>query len=395
MRDECIAYYRLIAGFLICLLAVGFSTGPAKASQDAGIVMQVSGTVTYSETGLKQVQKKVQAFMKFHTGDRIRMENDSKIELLFTTSGRRETWQGPEILMIESQKSSPSGKTAALSVETVPLSVAESIDQTPLPVPRAQVSRSGMITLRGDDGDKNISVLRGQLELGSQEKQDIKTAQEVYAKMKEKTGSGDLVPELYLLSVLSRYGQFREMEDLIKTMQIQAPDNSVVRRWRYMIAQNYPVRPEGFLLRADPACKKGQGCIELKGMGIFKKIGPFLFDNSNEVSARKGDILIFTLTSTAKSDHYTCLINIGTDGKQMILFPDLAGRSKGQIRAGESLDMFLEKGLGLSLELSGKESIRLFTGTRPVDQAYLSKSEGAGCKVDDDLRCLELVLNVK
>jgi len=381
----------LIIGFLLTPIpAPGFESLP-----DAGIILKISGNAVYSNKTDAQDPLPVQAFMKIRAGDSICLDKNSQITLYLSQSETRETWHGPAVLYIS--ETGIKAETTPVHVEKLPVSVARQIDRSDLPVPRFRTTRTGGAQIRGMSDSTLKAASSLPMTLNEKDKADIRDAKKVYDNMKKQSQQDDYMPKLYLLSVLSKYEQYKEVESIVDELLKKDEKNSVFNHWKYWVQENYPVRPEMFLMVSDPSCE-GSGCKEIQDMGKYKKTGHFSISQSSAIKAKTGNILTFNMANTSETDYYCYILNINSSGKWAVMFPDPEdGPDTSLLKAKKSYDLFKYAYFGLILDKPGKEIIRIYTSPLPVENSKLLKMAANGntaVKTDDNIRILQLVIPV-
>jgi len=218
---------------LICLGAV--LIGPLEVSieaqalpPDVGLVTRLSGDVTYRNESYQKAPEKAQAFMRIRKGDQVNIPVEAMVQLIYFQSGRKETWKGPVVLVVEDVQSRAKGEKGAQPqpvVTILPTETSQTMRRIPILLRRAGLSRSGTMQVRGlDDG------IQEPLPLSKDEQAGIKVAKENYRNMRSQTEADDITPEMYLLGVLANYDKFEEMEQLIKEAQKRQPGDPVLTK---------------------------------------------------------------------------------------------------------------------------------------------------------------------
>jgi len=376
--------------FLITIPAFGFEGLP-----DAGIILNVSGSVTYSNKADAQNSLPVQAFMKIRVGDYIRLDKNSQIILIVSKTGTRETWNGPAALDII--ETGIKTRSTPAHVEKLPLAVARHVGQAGLTAPRFRMIRTGGAHIRGVS-ESALKPLSAPAELNEKDKAEIMDARKVYDMMKKTGQKNDYVPDLYLLSVLSGYEQYSEVEALVDGLLKKDKKNPVFNHWKYWIQENYPIRADLFLMQSDPSCK-GSDCIEVRDIGIYKKTGPFSISQSDSINAKLGNILTFNITNTSETDYYCYILNINSSGKWEVMFPDIKDKpDTPRIKHKMVYNLFEYAYFGLILENPVKEIIRIYTSPEPVEISKLleiSLNSNPSAENRNNLKIMQMVIPVK
>ena len=209
---------------------------PSFAAQapppETGLVTHVSGNVTYRNDTGKGKPAKAQAFMKTWHNDRFNLEKGATTTLIYFSSGRQETWSGPVVVRIGRKQGhvvTGKGPHQEPRVRTIPGMVARGIDRSTLPLKR---SRSGVRMIRGDPSDPKQRHAPQSRALNGWERREIEAAKKTCAELKAQVGEQDITPEIYLLSVLGRYGQYAEMDEIISALLKSNPRNETLKELR-------------------------------------------------------------------------------------------------------------------------------------------------------------------
>lgn len=278
--------------FILGLLLTAIPVPGTAYLRDAGIILNISGTITYSNKTDVQTPLPVQAFMKIRSGDSICLHQDSKITLYLLLSETRETWHGPAVLNINN--SGIKAETTPVHVEKLPSAVARHINRSGLTVPNFRTARTGGVQIRGMSGAVLNPGASLPLKLNERDQAAVRDAEKICENMKKQAQKDDYLPELYLLSVLSKYDQYSKAEIIVDELLKKDEKNPVFNQWKYWIQENYPVRCELFLMTADPFCT-GSGCTDIYNMGKYKKTGLFSITQADSINAKQGNILSLTL----------------------------------------------------------------------------------------------------
>ena len=218
---------------LICLGAV--LIGPMEVSTEAqalpadvGLITRLSGDVTYRNESYQKVPEKAQAFMRIRKGDHLKIPAEAMVQLIYFQSGRKETWKGPVVLVVDDVQSrgkAEKGTQTQPELTILPTEASQTMRRIPILLRRAGFSRSGTMQVRGmDEGSQESLKPRKEEQVG------IRTANENYQSMRSQTEADDITPEMYLLGVLADYDKFEEMEQVIKEAQKIQPGNPVLEK---------------------------------------------------------------------------------------------------------------------------------------------------------------------
>jgi len=201
------------------LSALGFATAFAAASvfaaEDVGLVNQLSGEVTYASGGSTA---KAKPFMKVREGDKFTVHAGAQLRIVYFQGGRQEAFTGPATLTVGSQSSGQQTGPQP-QVTTLPAGVPQKIAQTPELVQIARLGRSGGVAVRGAQSMQRLTP---------QAQAEVRQARQTYEQMRKSSAADDIVPELYLYSVLQDHLLYDDMKVLVADMQKRQPSNADV-----------------------------------------------------------------------------------------------------------------------------------------------------------------------
>jgi hypothetical protein len=211
---------------LICLVVLAFFMAAAVSAQtdlpDVGIITKLSGAATYSNKGEQKGPAKVQAFMKVRQGDHLELAPAASLTLLYFASGRQETWKGPVTLMAGHTESAALGDRQPPpqpEVKILPVKASKRIAAVPLSP--SSPSKSGVIQTMSVRPAPTIKAPVAPTSADAQMK--IKEARQVYQDLKKSAATDDITPELYFISALAEYKQFRDMDIVVDAMLRKRP----------------------------------------------------------------------------------------------------------------------------------------------------------------------------
>lgn len=220
---------------LIMLLAVPEAMGSKAGNQppDVGLITQVTGEASYwNESEESKAKSKVQALMKIRRGDRLELPTGTAVKLVFSAQGRQESWQGPVLLKIgdtESQGEDARGAPVQPQVKALPTKVTERLASSQLPLPRSAIRWPGFLVLREASPEKSPPKPAPKT-LSDQDRAELEEAKAVYADLKKQSEQNDLTADLYLLSILADFQQYREMEKRIGELLKKQPDDANLQK---------------------------------------------------------------------------------------------------------------------------------------------------------------------
>ncbi len=210
--------------FLSTLTACLFVFAPsafAQSAADAGMINQLSGEVSYQSGGVAAAR--ASAYMKLRDGDVVRVASGASVRVVYFANGRQEAWKGPASFTVGANESRAAqaapGNTAQPDISQLPGGVPAKLAQTPEMMAIAKLGRAGSVTVRGV----------AQRPLNAAQTAEVQEARRIYERLKGATAADDIMPEIYLYTVVQQYSMYDEMKQLVKTMQVKQPNNESVR----------------------------------------------------------------------------------------------------------------------------------------------------------------------
>jgi len=197
-------------------LAAILAAASAFAADDVGLINQLNGDVSYTSGG---GSSKAKAFMKVREGDKFSVPAGAQLRIVYFQGGRQEAYSGPASLTAGTQASQQQSG-AQPQITTLPAGVPQKIAQTPELVQIARLGRSGGVAVRG----AQQQVQR----LSPQAQAEVRQARQTYEQMRKSSAADDIVPELYLYSVLQDHLLYDDMKVLVADMQKRQPKNADV-----------------------------------------------------------------------------------------------------------------------------------------------------------------------
>ena len=207
------------------VLSAGLVAGAHSQAPDVGLVNLLQGDVTWQSDCAQGT--KAQTYMKVRQGDRFTVPAGAQVRLVYFQGGRQETWRGPAAFRTGMQQSDVvSGQ--APQVNQLPAAVAQRIQQAPDLVQVARLGRSGGVLVRG----KKVP------ELTAAQRTELGTARDTYKTLRAQAAANDIMPEMYLYSVLQDLQLHEEAKPVVAEMAKRQPDNADVKamveyvKWR-------------------------------------------------------------------------------------------------------------------------------------------------------------------
>jgi hypothetical protein len=200
-------------GAMAAAVSLGLAAGAQAQTVDVGLVNLLQGEVSYQSDGAQAA--KVQAFMKVRQGDRFIIPANSQIRVVYLQGGRQETWRGPSSFRAGAQQGeSISGQP--LLVSQLPSAVSQRIAQAPDLVQVARLGRSGGVQVRGGKPPS----------LSATQRTELSTARNTYKSMRAQAAADDIMPEMYLYSVLQDLQLYEDAKPVVEEMAKRQPGNA-------------------------------------------------------------------------------------------------------------------------------------------------------------------------
>lgn len=185
---------------VLCVSLIFLGFGQAWAAEVA-LVMSVQGKVTRQA---EAAQVPVEAFVKLKEGDRLSLEGDARLQVVYFENGRRETWTGAGRVELTAREGKASG-LAAPEVKQLPLVMAKQLARTPA---LDSQGRGGVTRLRAVPSQDAMIKL-----------------EDTYQELKSKAAPNDLGPEMYLLSGLFDMRELDRVERVLGDLKQEQPNN--------------------------------------------------------------------------------------------------------------------------------------------------------------------------
>lgn len=194
---------------------VAVSSSFAQSAGDAGMINQLSGEVQYQPTG--GAAARATAYMKLRDSDVVRVPAGASVRVVYFANGRQEAWKGPAVFSVGTAESR--AQSGQPEVSQLPGGVPQKLAQTPEMMQIAKLGRAGSVTVRGITPTS----------LTTDQANEVREARKTYEAMKAGLSADDIMPEVYLYTVVQNYSMYDEMKQLVKVMQTKQPNSDVVR----------------------------------------------------------------------------------------------------------------------------------------------------------------------
>ena len=197
------------------MLGLGFVAGAQAQAPDVGLVNLLQGEVNYQSDGSQAA--KAQAFMKVRQGDRFTIPAGAQIRVVYMDGGRQETWRGPSAFRA-GPKQGEATNGQPLLISQLPTAVSQRIQQAPELVQIARLGRSGGVNVRGAKSDRPPR-------LTAEQQTEVNSAKATYKTMRAQSAADDIMPEMYLYTVLQDYLLYEEIKPVVEEMAKRQPGN--------------------------------------------------------------------------------------------------------------------------------------------------------------------------
>lgn len=197
---------RLVVIVLTVFLACSQAGRAKEAAPEKAIVTAVQGDVTYSRPGGPAGQPLV-PFLQLEAGDTLTLPDNSSVTVLFIQRGLGETWHGPKILLFQDDRLLARSRGEWLKQRPNLLKTLVFEPQNVL----SDLALWGASRPTREIPAKAAAIM-----------------EENYGVLREEFGEDDVTPDLYRLNLLSLYGQYDRMADLLR-QRLEEGENPVLR----------------------------------------------------------------------------------------------------------------------------------------------------------------------
>lgn len=184
----------------VCIGLVVFACSQAWAAEVA-LVTSVHGRVLRLAD---VVPVQVEAFVKLKEGDRLSLEKDAQLQVVYFENGRQETWSGAGRIELTAREGKASGLPAA-QVKLLPLVMARQLARTPA------------LDSQGRGGVTRLRTL--------QRPDAVAKLEETYQDLRVRAGREELEPEMFLLSGLYEMRELDRVEKVLGDLKTGWPNN--------------------------------------------------------------------------------------------------------------------------------------------------------------------------
>lgn len=173
---------------------------------DAGLSTQIQGSVARQSDGGSAA---VLPFSKLRVGDTLVLGAGASVQVVYFSSGRRETWTGPaELVVGEAASEARSG--AAPQVQETDAAVGEQLQTLPVLIARAERDRAGQGVVRSGAPAADPRTLLDDEELAA-----VAAAKTRYEALRKVFDPRDVLPDVYYATVLRSYGLQVEADQVL------------------------------------------------------------------------------------------------------------------------------------------------------------------------------------
>jgi hypothetical protein len=196
-----------ILGFTVSMAATGAVTA---AADDVGLINYLTGDVSYTSAG---TAAKARPFMKIRTGDKFTVPSGAQMRVVYFDGGRQESFSGPAAFTAGAKQSTVQSGSQP-QVVVLPSGVAQKISQTPELIQIAKLGRSGGVAVRGTGPAQRQTA---------QQAAEVRQARETYEQLRKSAAADDIIPEIYLYTVLQENLLYDDMKPVVAEMQKRQP----------------------------------------------------------------------------------------------------------------------------------------------------------------------------
>jgi hypothetical protein len=168
---------------------------------DVGLVTAVSGAVVLQDD--KGAASGLKPFVKMRDGDRLTLQENSRLQIVFFDGGRQEVWQGAGALEVGSNSSKVLKGNLQPEVKTLPAILVKQLLKTPSPDSGV---KAGMIRMRSVPTPEKVEL-----------------AEKSYADFRKQSDPADRNPEIFIFAAYFELREFDKLEALFKSLGESSP----------------------------------------------------------------------------------------------------------------------------------------------------------------------------
>lgn len=187
----------------IWLGAVLFFLSAGAWAVEVALVTAASGGIRLQD---EKSASELKSFIKLREGDRLTLQGNARLQIVFFDGGRQETWQGAGALEVGSVSSRALKGGLQAEVKTLPAILVKQLSKTPSPDGSV---KTGMIRMRSMPATATLESVDSN-----------------YADLRKQAEAGDRSPELYLLASYFELREFDRLEDALKQLRDKSPGDA-------------------------------------------------------------------------------------------------------------------------------------------------------------------------
>jgi hypothetical protein len=168
---------------------------------EVGLVTAVSGAVTLQDE--KSAAGALKPFVKVRDGDRLMLQDGSRLQIVFFDGGRQETWQGAGALEIGNTASKVLKGNLQPEIRILPAILVKQLTKTPSPDGSV---KTGMIRMRSVPTPEKVEL-----------------AEKSYADFRKQSDPADRNPEIFIFAAYFELREFDKLEALLKLLGERSP----------------------------------------------------------------------------------------------------------------------------------------------------------------------------
>lgn len=206
-------------GAVLIFLSIGVSAA------EVGLVTALSGVVKLQEE--KSFASTLGAFVKLREGDRLILQGNARLQIVFFDGGREETWQGAGALTVGRESSQVVKGSLQPEVRTLPAILVKQLAKTP-----------------SADGPVKVGMIRMR---SIQPATSLESVEAEYVELRKQAAADDRNPELYLLASYFELREFDKLDGALKRLDDANPGDAqlVVLKMHYSQAVSKAKMPDG------------------------------------------------------------------------------------------------------------------------------------------------------
>lgn len=170
---------------------------------EVALVTAASGNIRLQE---EKSASELKSFIKLREGDRLTLQGNARLQIVFFDGGRQETWQGAGALEVGSASSKALKGGLQAEVKTLPAILVKQLSKTPSPDGSV---KTGMIRMRSMPATATLESVEGN-----------------YADLRKQAEAADRSPELYLLASYFELREFDRLEGALKQLREKSPGDA-------------------------------------------------------------------------------------------------------------------------------------------------------------------------